>query len=121
MLHALLSPLVEWFGLLNLIQYITVRSAGAAMTAFLLCLFFGPVLLRWLERHGVRERVEKNPIQVPLGRERQAPPTMGGLLLGGAFLAGGALWARFDNNPYTLVGLGLVVFFGAVEIGRAHV
>ena len=37
-----LSLLSEQFGPLNVFQYVTFRTVGAAITSFLLCLWMGP-------------------------------------------------------------------------------
>jgi len=117
-LYELFRSLLDWKAVENLFHYITFRAAGAALTAFLACLILGPAVLAWLERHGVKERVRKTPADLlePLLEAKKNVPTMGGILLGGAILLSGLLWTRFDNNPYTVAGMGIVLFFGALGL-----
>ena len=44
------SPWAERLSALRLFRYITVRSAGAAVTALFLSLFLGPRVIRWLKQ-----------------------------------------------------------------------
>ena len=116
MLYELFQNLLHWKTAGNLFHYITFRAAGAAFTAFVLSLLFGPAILAWLKRHGVKEKVQKTPALLlePILAGKKDVPTMGGILLCGAILVSGLLWTRFDNNPYTVAGLGIVLFFGAL-------
>ncbi len=118
MLYELFNSLLHWKAAGNLFGYITFRAAGAAFTSFLLSLLLGPAVLAWLERHGVKEKVQKTPAELlePILKGKKNVPTMGGILLCGAILAAGILWTRFDNNPYTVAGLGIVLFFGALGL-----
>ena len=59
MLYFLSQKIIEWsdgtvwaerVSPLRLFRYITVRSAGAAVTALLLSLWLGPKVIRWLQR-----------------------------------------------------------------------
>ncbi len=118
MLYELFHSLLHWDAPANLLRYISFRAAGAAFTAFVLSLLFGPAVLAWLERHGVKEKVQETPAELlePILKGKKSVPTMGGILLCGAILVSGILWTRFDNNPYTVAGLGIVLFFGALGL-----
>jgi len=49
--------LSEWLTLFNdgftVIQYITLRSIFAALTSLVVCLVFGPVMIRWLQAASI--------------------------------------------------------------------
>jgi len=93
---------------LRLFRYITVRSAGAALTALVLSLWFGPFIIRKLkemkfgqdyvdiatEKGGLKNRVDKS-----------GTPTMGGVLIITSLLLSTMLWAQW--NP--LVELAMLV------------
>ena len=52
-LAALLGPDAE-----RLFGYLSFRAAGAAITAFLLAVLFGPRVIRWLSSLGIGERID---------------------------------------------------------------
>ena len=49
MFYYFLYPLREQWFVFNLFKYITFRSVGASITAFLVCLILGPAVTRWLK------------------------------------------------------------------------
>ena len=58
MLYLLSQYILDWahggewesrLAFLRLFKYITVRSAGAAITSLVLCWWLGPVVIRWLK------------------------------------------------------------------------
>ena len=49
MLPDLLVPLASEFQPFNLFRYITFRTGGATITALILSLMFGPMMIRWLK------------------------------------------------------------------------
>jgi phospho-N-acetylmuramoyl-pentapeptide-transferase len=57
MLYHLLLPLSENFILFNLFRYITFRTAGATVTALLISLILGPMVIRRLRDKQVAERI----------------------------------------------------------------
>ncbi|MAZ92269.1 MAG: phospho-N-acetylmuramoyl-pentapeptide-transferase, partial [Maricaulis sp.] len=92
MLYLLLSPLAEDLQLANLFRYITFRTGGATITALIISLMFGPAMIRWLKSH----QAEGQPIRAD-GPESHlvtkiGTPTMGGLLILGAFALSTLLW-----------------------------
>ncbi len=117
MLYQLLYPLEHLFSPLNLIRYITFRSAAAAITSFVLSLVLGRVLIRFLSRVRAAERVEKTD-SAQLSRlhsGKASTPTMGGLLILVSVVASTVLWARFIPLTalalFATVSLGLVGFY----------
>ena len=54
MLYHLLYPLHTDFSLLNVVQYITFRTAAASLTAFTVTLVLGPFTIRRLRALGAR-------------------------------------------------------------------
>ena len=97
MLYHLLYPLSDQYGFLNIFQYITFRTGGALMTAFLLSFILGPHMIRWLklkQKKGqpIREDGPENHILT-----KQGTPTMGGFLILLGLSVGTLLWADLSN------------------------
>ena len=94
---------------------LTLRSALAAITAFLACLVTGPAAIRFLATLKVRERAEKkHSVElVEMHKEKVSTPTMGGALVLGAVLLGTLLFARLEN-PFVLVAAAVTVSLGGV-------
>ena len=111
MLYHLLYPLHSTFGALNVFRYITVRSIGGAVTAFLIMILLGPVLIRFLQRHQLGQVVRDNGPETHLAK--QGVPTMGGMLILFAVLSGTLLWARLDNPLVWLMAF-VLLFFGLI-------
>ena len=113
MLPDLLVPMAADFQPFNLFRYITFRTGGATMTALLISLLFGPAFIRWLKSH----QAEGQPIRAD-GPETHlltkiGTPTMGGLLILGAFVISSLLWMPL-SNPYLWPVLAIAVTFGAI-------
>ena len=101
----------DWLSPLRVFQYITFRSAGAAVTALLLCWWLGPHVIRWLKSIGVRQeyedRVRENG-NLSDNITKRGVPTMGGLLIVGAIDLSALLWAQW-NPLVTLTLLSMLV------------
>ena len=116
MIYHLLYPLYSTvFSPLRVLRYISVRSAGALVTALLLSMVFGPMLIRWLYRLRVGQEIRRDecpPLHL-IHRNKQGTPTIGGLLIIGALVSSTLLWARWDN-PYIWLVLGVTVLLSVV-------
>ncbi len=72
MLYHLLVPLTKYVSGLNLFRYITFRTAGATVTSILICLFIGPVIIKWLKKHQIGENIrEEGPSAIRARRGRR--------------------------------------------------
>lgn len=103
--------------LARLLGYISFRAAGAAVTAFLLAILFGPRVIAWLRSVGIGERIDGTGSQKleALHQHKRGTPTMGGVFVIAAILIACAMWLRFDGpNRFSLPGLVLVGGFAAV-------
>ncbi|MBI1977712.1 MAG: phospho-N-acetylmuramoyl-pentapeptide-transferase, partial [Candidatus Omnitrophica bacterium] len=88
---------------------------GASVTAFLLSLLLGPLVIRWLRSLSVinfakREHAEKIHA---FYAEKSNVPTMGGVLIVGSILIANLLWGNL-NNRFLLISLAVVVWFGVI-------
>lgn len=111
MIYHLLYPLSATFSGFNVIRYITVRSIGAAMTAFLLMIIFGPMFIRALRRLQIGQVVRDDGPATHLAK--QGVPTMGGVLILSALALSTLLWARLDSALVWLM-LFVTLFFGMI-------
>jgi phospho-N-acetylmuramoyl-pentapeptide-transferase len=93
---------------LRLFRYITFRSAGAAVTALLLSLWFGPKMIAWLKElsfgQNYRDRAEVAGNLTGREPKKFGTPTMGGLLIVLTLNLTTLLWAEWN----TLVALTVV-------------
>ncbi len=111
MLYHLLVPLKEYVSYLRLFQYITFRSAYAALTALVLVLIFGNLVIRYLRVLKFGEEIRELGPQSH--KTKAGTPTMGGVLILGAVLISIALWGNFTNH-YLIVLIGATVLLGAL-------
>ena len=122
MIYYLSQQLLDWahgsdwesrLSFLRLFKYITVRSAGAAITALALSWWFGPRIIRWLkmQRFG-QEYVDKaQEAGVRHVVDKTGTPTMGGLLIVVALVLSTMLWAQW-NAQVELTMLAVLVLAG---------
>jgi len=111
MFYHLLYPLHEVFAGFNVFRYITFRSIGAAVFAFLLIIVFGGMFIRTMKRMQIGQVVREDGPETHY--EKQGVPTMGGLLILGSIALSTLLWARLDN-PLVWLALLVTLFYGMI-------
>ncbi|CAM2006225.1 phospho-N-acetylmuramoyl-pentapeptide-transferase [Acanthopleuribacter pedis] len=111
MLFYLLAPYADLYSIANFFSYITVRSALAGATAFLLCLLLGPMVIRKLRALSIGQEIRE---EGPRSHQKKAgTPTMGGVLILTAVLFSTLFWANLAN-PMVWIQIFATVGFGAV-------
>jgi len=110
-LYHLLYPLAEEFFAFNVFRYITFRSVGAAVTAFLLSLLLGGWVIAKLRAAQMREKIREDVLIQH--HAKQGTPTMGGLLILMVIGLTGLLWVRWDN-AFLWISLFILVWYGAL-------
>ncbi|MFZ1702427.1 MAG: phospho-N-acetylmuramoyl-pentapeptide-transferase [Pyrinomonadaceae bacterium] len=96
---------------LNVIQYVTFRTALAAVTSLLLSLLLGGKVIRKLAEMKFGQEIrEEGPVS---HQEKRGTPTMGGVLIIGSVFFSTILWARPDNL-YLWIALGATTLFAVV-------
>jgi len=102
LLFHLLSWLRDDVSGLNVVRYITFRTAVASMTALLLVLALGPWMIARLRRFQIGQYIRE---EGPAAHQQKAgTPTMGGLLVLTGILVPTLLWADLTNrNTWILV------------------
>lgn len=111
MLYHLLYPLHAQLSVLNVVQYITFRTAAASLSALAISLTMGPWLIRKLREFQVGQVIrQEGPTS---HRPKAGTPTMGGLLILVAAIGPTLLWARL-TNVYIWIAVVTTACFGAI-------
>jgi phospho-N-acetylmuramoyl-pentapeptide-transferase len=99
------------FSALNVFRYITVRTAVASASAFLLSVLMGPWVIERLRAMQVKQYIRE---EGPKAHQKKAgTPTMGGVLIVASIVIPTLLWADL-RNAYVLLALGATLSFGAI-------
>ena len=107
-----LADFADKINVLNVFRYLTVRTGGAAGTAFLFVFLFGPWIIDHLRlRQGKGQPIRTDGPQSHL--VKSGTPTMGGLMILSGVTVATVLWAN-PTNPYVWVVLGVTLGFGLV-------
>ncbi|MEO5928427.1 MAG: phospho-N-acetylmuramoyl-pentapeptide-transferase [Candidatus Kapaibacterium sp.] len=105
-IEAKLSP--PGFGLF---RYVTFRAAGAALTALLIALVFGPKIIAALKRRQIGEQGKK---EAPKSHMAKAgTPTMGGLIVLLSLIAPVLLWCDI-KSAFVVLAVLVTLFLGGV-------
>jgi phospho-N-acetylmuramoyl-pentapeptide-transferase len=103
---------------LRVFQYITFRSAGAAVTAILLSLWLGPRFIAWLRsvrsQQGYEDRARELGNITGPAVSKKGTPTMGGLLIVAVLDFTALLWAQW--NPFIVLTLIAVLVLAALGL-----
>jgi len=111
MLLQFLYPLVKFFTPFNVFQYLTFRSAYAAITTLLLCYLLGPSIIEALRRLKVGQSIRNDGPASHL--KKGGTPTMGGIMIILAVTLSSLLWQ--DLKSFKMwVTLGAFLAFGAI-------
>ena len=107
----LFETLQPYFGPFRLFGYVTVRTAGALVSALLISVLLGPWMIRKLREFSIGQFIREDG---PKSHETKAgTPTMGGLLIVVSILVPTLLWANL-RNVYVWIAMGSLVGFGAI-------
>ena len=125
MIYYLSQRLLEWshgtswenrLTWLRLFHYITVRSAGAAVTALILSWWFGPGIIRWLKQlkfgQEYQDKAEQAGGLAARVLSKKGTPTMGGILIITILFLTTVLWTQLDNKLVLLTLLSVLVLTG---------
>jgi phospho-N-acetylmuramoyl-pentapeptide-transferase len=109
MLYHLLVPLATEHIVFNVFRYLTFRSVMALISALVISLVIGPLIIQRLRtlQHGGDTVREDTPER---HRMKKGTPTMGGLVILGALLLSTLLWANLMNRYVWVVVAGTLGF-----------
>ena len=111
MLYHLLYPLNTLFVGFNVFRYITFRTIGAAITAFLFFVLVAPAFIRFIRNMQIGQVIRDDGPETHFKKE--GVPTMGGLLILFTIINTTLLWANLANRYVWLI-LGVTLWFGAI-------
>lgn len=110
------TPWADHLSALRLFRYITVRSAGAAITALVLSWWLGPKIIRWLKEQEFgqhyADKAEEGGGLAARVLSKKGTPTMGGILIVAVLFFSTMLWAQLGNKLVLLTLLSVVVLAG---------
>ncbi|MCL1911303.1 MAG: phospho-N-acetylmuramoyl-pentapeptide-transferase [Leptospirales bacterium] len=118
MFYHFILPLKEHLSFLRLFQYITFRSAYASLTALVIVLVFGALVIRWLKKLKFREEIRA--LGPETHKTKAGTPTMGGILILGAAVISVALWGNF-GNLYFVTLLAATIALGALGFADDYI
>ena len=95
----------------NVIQYISFRAAGAAITALFICFLIGPKIIRTLIVYHFGETIRHNGPESH--HKKEGTPTMGGIIILMAIILPTLLWAKL-TNPFIQIILISVTWMGII-------
>ena len=109
------TPWEARLSFLRLFRYITVRSAGAAITALVLSWWLGPKIIRWLKQlkfgQDYADIAETTGGLQARVLSKKGTPTMGGVLIVAVLAFSTILWTQF-NAQVELTLLSVLVLCG---------
>ena len=108
MLLWLTEVLSQYFSALTVFQYLTLRGILGTLTALLISLIIGPVMIRKLSQYQIGQAVRDDGPQTHLSKA--GTPTMGGALILVAIGISTLLWADLGNR-YVWVTLLVTLLF----------
>lgn len=111
MLYWLAISMQEYLHGLRVFQYLTFRSILSALTALILSLILGPMMIKWLKKMQVGQWVRDDGPESHFSKA--GTPTMGGALILITILSSCLLWGRL-NNVYLWLALAVTLGFGLI-------
>jgi phospho-N-acetylmuramoyl-pentapeptide-transferase len=110
------TPWADHLSGLRLFRYITVRSAGAAVTALMLSWWLGPRIIHWLKQlkfgQDYTDKAEEAGGLAARVLSKKGTPTMGGILIVAVLFFSTVLWTQLDNKLVLLTLLSVLVLSG---------
>lgn len=111
MLMLLADWLAQYEPGFNVFSYLTLRAILSTLTALLIAILVGPVMIRYLQRLQIGQTIRDDGPQSHLAKS--GTPTMGGVLILIAIVLSTLLWADLTNH-YVWVTLFVTVSYGVI-------
>jgi phospho-N-acetylmuramoyl-pentapeptide-transferase len=106
-----LAAFAKYHIVFNVFRYITFRTAMALVTALVLSLCLGPLMIRKLRERQIGETIRTDGPE--RHRTKAGTPTMGGLLILGSLVVSVLLWGNLQNR-YVWIALLVTVALGGI-------
>ena len=111
MLLPLTDFLAQYHSGFNVFQYLTLRAILGVLTALIISLVIGPMMIRRLTRFQIGQMVRDDGPQSH--RQKAGTPTMGGALILVAIAASTLFWSDLGNR-FVWVVLVVTLLFGGI-------
>ena len=110
----------EWYLVkgLNVFQYVTFRTAWAAITSLLMSLLFGRYVIGALKNWNIGQQIREEGPQAHIAK--RDTPTMGGLLVIASVVISTLLWARLSSFYIWIIVIAMLAF-GAVGFADDYI
>lgn len=118
MFYHFILPLKEYVSSFRLFQYITFRSAFAALTALIFTLIFGKIIIRFLAKLKFREEIRT--LGPESHQKKAGTPTMGGLMILLSVFTASVMWGNFSNH-YFVTALSGLLFLGVLGFSDDYI
>lgn len=103
--------LAEFFSVFNVFEYITFRTIVSAVTALVIALMVGPVVIRRFEQSNIGETIRDDGPSSHVSK--RGTPTMGGLLIVVSIVISTLLWGDLASKHVWIV-VGVILGFGLI-------
>ncbi len=113
MLFSLFDSLTQEFSFFNVFRYLTLRGILGILTALVICLAVGPIMIRRLGHRQIHQTVRTDGPEAHI--TKSGTPTMGGAIILVAVFAATLLWADLSNR-FVWVVLFTTLSFGAIGL-----
>ena len=111
MLVYLFEYLEQFNSSFNMFGYLTLRSILGVLTALIICFITGPVMIKRLTDHSIKQTIRDNGPQTH--HLKAGTPTMGGVFLLLGVLVSTLLWGDLSNR-YIWIVCFVTFFYGAI-------
>ncbi|MDM8522015.1 phospho-N-acetylmuramoyl-pentapeptide-transferase [Desulfococcaceae bacterium HSG8] len=111
MLYHLLYPLHDTISFFNVFRYITFRTIYASLTAFFICFFLGPWVIKKLTEMQIGQYIQNDGPETH--HKKAGTPTMGGTLIIFSVVVSTLLWMDLANC-YSWVVLLVIIGYGFI-------
>ena len=95
----------------DVLRYLTVRTIGGTLTALMLSIILGPILIRFLAYIQFSQSIRGDGPKSHL--TKSGTPTMGGLIIISSLIISTLLWSDFQN-PYIWILIFITISFSAI-------
>jgi len=110
LIYHLLYSFHEQISVLNVVRYITFRTAYASLTALLIAMWLGPWIIRRLHQFQIGQQIREDGPATHLSKA--GTPTMGGILIVISIVLPTLMWSDLSNAYIWLALTSFLLFSG---------
>jgi len=114
----LYQKLFPYFHPFRIFRYLTFRTAFASLTALLIALLIGPIVIEKLRQFQISQYIRDEGPESH--KKKSGTPTMGGVLIAIAILLPTVLWSD-PSNPFVWIVVCSTLGFGAIGFADDYI